>query len=316
LTALGERGDAARCRSIGIKGYITKPVSAEELVKAAAAALASTEAGTQLITKHVVRESLPALQVLLVEDNPVNQKLAVKLLGKRGVNVDVANNGREALDAVKNNRYDVLLMDLQMPVMGGVEACRRIRNGEAGDQHVPIVAMTAHALPRDRDSCYAAGMNGFITKPIQVEQLMAEIDRVVHGAGSSSMAPVPELATAPATPGVYDHAGTLERLAGDADLLKEVAQIYVATAQGHIDAIASAIERRDAEKIYREAHALKGASATFEAPPVYESLAAVEASGRRGDVAAAEAAFTSAKALVADLVSALMPLASQGENRA
>jgi CheY-like chemotaxis protein/HPt (histidine-containing phosphotransfer) domain-containing protein len=317
LTALGERGDAARCRSIGINGYITKPVSADELVKTAAAALGSTAAaGAQLVTKHAVRESLQGLQVLLVEDNPINQKLAVKLLGKRGVNVDVANNGQEALDAVKNTRYDVLLMDLQMPVMGGVEACRRIRNGEAGDQNVPIVAMTAHALPRDRDSCYAAGMNGFTTKPIQVEQLMAEIERVVHGVPASCAAPIPDLATEPAAPTVYDHAGTLERLAGDADLLAEVAQIYVATAQGHIDAIASAIEARDTEKVYREAHALKGASATFEAPRVYESLAAVEASGRRGDVAAAEAAFTCAKALVADLVRELTPLARQGDDRA
>jgi CheY-like chemotaxis protein/HPt (histidine-containing phosphotransfer) domain-containing protein len=289
----------------------------DELVKAAAAALGATaSAGSQLITKHAVRESLQELQVLLVEDNAVNQKLAVKLLGKRGVNVQVANNGQEALDALKDNCYDVILMDLQMPVMGGVEACRRIRNGEAGNQDVPIIAMTAHALPRDRDACYAAGMNGFITKPIQVGQLMAEIERVVHAGSPSSVGPAVEAPTEPSTPNIYDHAGTLERLADDADLLREVAQIYVATAQGHLDEIASALERQDAENVYREAHALKGASATFEAPRVYESLAAVEACGRRGDLEGAEAAFTCAKTLVADLVRELTPLTAQGDDRA
>jgi PAS domain S-box-containing protein len=318
LTVLGERGDAARCRSIGINGYITKPVSADELINAAAAALGSVRSqGVPLITKHTVRESQQPLEVLLVEDNPVNQKLAVKLLGKRGLNVHVAKNGREALDALRESTYDVLLMDLQMPVMGGVEACRRIRNGEAGNQSVPIVAMTAHALPSDREACYAAGMNGFVTKPIQVEQLMSEIDRVVQGGPvHPAVPPLAELASEPSTPAVYDHAGTLERLAGDEDLLREVAQIYLATAQAHLDEIASAIERRDAEKVYREAHALKGASATFEAPKVYENLAAVEACGRRGDVAAAEAAFSGTKALVAELVRELKPYAAQGDDRA
>ncbi|MGZ9014709.1 MAG: response regulator, partial [Burkholderiales bacterium] len=191
LTAPGERGDAARCRSIGVKGYISKPVSAEELVKAAAAAVGTrAAAGAPLITKHALRESLHGLEVLLVEDNLVNQKVAVKLLAKRGVTVHVANNGREALDALQHSPYDVVLMDLQMPVMAGLEACRRIRDGEAGDRNIPIVAMTAHALPRDREACFAAGMNGFITKPIEVEQLMAEIDRAVQGTTQAKAAPL------------------------------------------------------------------------------------------------------------------------------
>jgi PAS domain S-box-containing protein len=310
LTVPGQRGDAARCKEIGVSGYLTKPVSAYELVKAAAAALgAAQSARGPLITRHSLRENLQSLDILLVEDNVINQKLAVKLLGKRGHTVAIANNGREALEALHCKRYDLVLMDLQMPVMGGLEACTRIRGGEAGAAHVPIIAMTAHTLPRDREQCEEAGMDGFVTKPVRVELLMAEIERVINAGSPPPEPPAPEPLTA-STERLHDAAGTLERLGGDAELLAEVTEIYIASVPTHLAALASALERAHAEGVYREAHALKGATATFEAPSVYTAIAELEACGKRGDLQAANTTFVSVKALVGALVSELSP--SQG----
>ncbi len=312
LTVPGQRGDAARCKEIGVNGYLAKPVSSYELVKAAAAALGTAQSESPpLITRHSLRENVQALDVLLVEDNVINQKLAVKLLEKRGHTVHIANNGLEAVETLQRRRYDLVLMDLQMPVMGGIEACTLIRRGEAGDQHVPIIAMTAHTLPRDREQCREAGMDGFVTKPVRVEQLMAEIERVLH-AESPPPVPPPAEPVIPAGERLHDRAATLERLGGDAELFTEVAQIYIATAPGHLDTIASALDRADADGVHREAHALKGATATFEAPAVYTAVAELEACGKRGDLETGSATFASVKILVNALVSELANASGEG----
>jgi len=312
LTAIGQRGDAARCRELGVKGYLTKPVSHQELLRATAAALGAAGAeDAPLITRHALRENLPPLNILLAEDNVINQKLAVKLLTTRGHTVQVANTGREAVDAVHGADFDVVLMDLQMPVMGGLEACTLIRAAERGDRHLPIVAMTAHALQRDKDLCVAAGMDGFVTKPVRIEQLLGEIERAVQPASKSApaFAAVPPAERAS---GLFDLAGTLDRLGDDAELLKEVAAIYLSSAPGQIDTIAAALERGDLQEVYREAHSLKGATATFEAPTALAAVAEVEACGRRGDGAAAAVAFVSMKSLVARLSAELEPLTTEG----
>jgi two-component system, sensor histidine kinase and response regulator len=312
LTVPGQRGDAARCKEIGVNGYLTKPISAYELVKAAAAALgAAQSAGGPLITRHSLRENLQSLDILLVEDNVINQKLAMKLLRKRGHTMAIANNGREAIDALQRKRYDLVLMDLQMPVMGGLEACTRIRGGEAGDPRVPIIAMTAHTLPRDRAQCREAGMDGFITKPVRVEQLVAEIERVINAESPPPEPPSLELASQP-TERLHDTAATLERLGGDAELLAEVTQLYIASAPGHLTTLSSALECAEAERVYREAHALKGATATFEAPSVYAALAELEACGKRGDLEAANTTFASVKGLVIALIAELSAVPNEG----
>jgi CheY-like chemotaxis protein/HPt (histidine-containing phosphotransfer) domain-containing protein len=316
LTIPGQRGDAARCKAIGVNGYLPKPVSAYELVKAAAAALGTAHSATPpLVTRHLLRENLQALEILLVEDNVINQKLAVKLLHKRGHTVHIANNGREALEALQQKCYDVVLMDLQMPIMGGIEACKLIRAGEAGDQQVPIIAMTAHTLPRDKEVCFAAGMDGFVSKPVRVEQLIAEIERVINADSPPPTPPALE-ATDTLAEQLYDRTATLDRLGGDAELLAEVIQIYVKSAPTHLETIASALERSEADALYREAHTLKGATATFEAPQVYQAVAELEACGKRGDLKAASDALVSVKALVAALAAELAPGSNEGAERA
>ena len=183
LTSAANRGDAARCRKLGISGYLIKPVKSSDLLDAIMLALgpAAVEDGpVPLITRHTVRESHQRLNILLAEDNIINQKVAVHILDKSGHKVFVANNGQEALEALKKDRYDLILMDVQMPKIGGFEATASIREKEKKTgSHIPIVAMTAHAMKGDRERCLEAGMDDYISKPLKAEELIKTIDRVI-----------------------------------------------------------------------------------------------------------------------------------------
>jgi PAS domain S-box-containing protein len=180
LTSAGRRGDGARCREMGIAAYMVKPIRQSELLEAILAALgkpSSREDRPRVITRHSLRETRRKLHILLAEDNPVNQKLAERLLEKRGHTVVVAGNGREALAALAAQFFDLVLMDVQMPEVGGFEATAAIRDGEKNTgKHLPIIAMTAHAMLGDRERCLAAGMDSYISKPIHAAELFEIIE--------------------------------------------------------------------------------------------------------------------------------------------
>ena len=188
LTSAGQRGDAARCKAIGIEVYLLKPVKQSALLEAIARSLGRPVApGLAPLTRHWLSESCRKLRVLLAEDNAINQKLAVRLLEKQGHTVTVAADGREAVAAVESGEFDVVLMDVQMPNMSGLEAAAAIRAMERGTgRHLPIVAMTAHAMKGDQDRCLEAGMDGYISKPIQPDRMMEAIARVTSPAGASA----------------------------------------------------------------------------------------------------------------------------------
>jgi two-component system sensor histidine kinase/response regulator len=177
LTSAGHRGDAARCQELGVGAYLLKPIRQSELREAIARVLGAREqkGAIPLITRyslHDAREPSSSLRVLLAEDNPVNQRLASRLLEKRGHSVVVAANGVEALEAIEKGSFDMVFMDVQMPVMDGFEATSAIRKREgAGGVRLPIVALTAHAMKGDREKCLAAGMDGHLTKPIRPDEL-------------------------------------------------------------------------------------------------------------------------------------------------
>jgi len=179
------RGDAQRCQEAGISGFFSKPISLDELHAALGRLFDHTppstnSVGTPLVTRHTLREARRALNVLLVEDHPTNQKLALGLLGKWGHEATLARNGQEALDILATRSFDVILMDMQMPVMGGIEATQRIRAREA-EHHLtrtPIIAMTAAAMQDDRDACLAAGMDDYLSKPIRVKDLQEKLHAV------------------------------------------------------------------------------------------------------------------------------------------
>jgi len=187
LTSAGQRGDAARCRQLGVAAYMTKPIGRGELLDAILHALGTKarkpDLSSPLITRHTLQESKKGLRILLAEDNLVNRTLVVRLLEKNGNAVEVATDGREALDKFEAGNFDLVLMDVQMPEMDGFEATAAIREMEqTKGGHLPIIAMTAHALKGDRERCLAAGMDGYIAKPIHVDELLKEIESVAAAA--------------------------------------------------------------------------------------------------------------------------------------
>ena len=179
LTSGGYRGDAARCRELGIAAYVTKPFDRLELRDVLLRVLcggAAARKTRELITGHTIRERSKSLNVLVAEDNAVNQKLIERLLGKKGHTVTVVQNGREALEMVQQRAFDVVLMDCQMPEMDGLEATARIRQAEKGGNHLPIIALTAHAMQGDRERCLAAGMDAYVSKPVKWEELLSAME--------------------------------------------------------------------------------------------------------------------------------------------
>jgi two-component system, sensor histidine kinase and response regulator len=192
LTSAGQRGDAARCRQLEVAAYLTKPVGQSELFDAILRVLGSRASETQqsaLVTRHSLREGRTGPRVLLAEDNAVNQTLAVRLLEKRGCSVEVAGNGREAVAAFEKQSFDLVLMDVQMPEMDGFEATAAIRERErTTGTHTPIVAMTAHVMKGDREQCLAAGMDGYIPKPVRPQELFDVLNKLTL----PEAVPVPE----------------------------------------------------------------------------------------------------------------------------
>ena len=181
-TSGGQCGDADRCKELGVGAYLTKPIKPSELLDAISVLLnmspaqASEEAS---VSRLSLKEGPSRLRVLLAEDNQVNQTLAVRLMEKRGYTVVVANNGKEAVERWEQEMFDLVLMDVQMPEMNGFEATAAIRALEAERSgHIPIIAMTAHAMKGDQDRCLAAGMDGYTAKPIRVKDFFETIERL------------------------------------------------------------------------------------------------------------------------------------------
>jgi two-component system, sensor histidine kinase and response regulator len=185
LTSGGERGDAARCRKLGVAAYLSKPFDRSELRDVLLHVLARDPAKPDhraLVTKHAIQEQRQSLSFLVAEDNAVNQRLMARLLTKRGHRVVLAQNGREALEALEKQPFDIVLMDVQMPEMDGFEATQLIREKEkTSGAHLAIIALTAHAMKGDEERCLASGMDGYVTKPFKLEELFSVMESVVPG---------------------------------------------------------------------------------------------------------------------------------------
>ncbi len=195
LTSAGMRGDAARCRELGISAYLPKPIKRSDLLAAIRMALGvqnQSRENPSLVTVHSLRETRERLNILLAEDNVINQKVAVRLLEKRGHTVVVAETGMRALgmlELVDQQPFDLVLMDVQMPEMDGLQATAAIRQREmTSGKHIPIIAMTAHAMVGDKERCLQAGMDGYTSKPLQIQELLATIETVLHAQNNRSRA--------------------------------------------------------------------------------------------------------------------------------
>jgi PAS domain S-box-containing protein len=281
LTSAGQRGDGERCRQLGIQAYLTKPIARADLIEAVGTVLAGTPSaagGVDLVTRHSIAESRHMLRILLAEDNVVNQQVATAMLLKRGHHVDVVANGREAVDAVAAEPYDLVLMDIQMPEMDGFEATARIRALPQGGT-LPIIALTAHALSGERERCLERGMTGYLAKPFKAHELFA----VVEGRGPDGAEPGP---TASPPVDVAAFRRIMEE-AGAAEAVDGILATFVQTLPQRLDALAAATGGDSAEPIQRAAHAFKSAAATIGARALAALLEQIEAAALAGDVAGA-----------------------------
>ena len=247
--------------------------------------------------------------MLLAEDHPVNQLLAKRIFRKLGHHVTVANNGREAVAAVKAGHFDLVAMDVQMPEMDGLAATIAIRSWEkTTGKHTPIIALTAHAMKGDRERCLEAGMDGYISKPIRGRELEQVISQVA-GASSPKTMEKPSQPTATAKDSVLDRDALLAGIDGDRKLLHQLVRLFLADYPKRLQDISKAIQLGDAEALRAAAHALKGSVGNFFAKKAFAAAQQLELIGREGDFSAAGQASATLEAelrLVSDELKQLM----------
>jgi len=220
------------------------------------------------------------LHILLVEDNPANQKLATYILQDRGHTVEVAGDGQEAIYLTEQNHYDVILMDVQMPGMNGLEATTAIRRREGGGRRVPIIAMTAHAMRGDRDRCLAAGMDGYLSKPVNAHEMIGLVESLALG-----VTPVPQPATAPPCPAetspqatavVFNPDDALAHCFNSQDMVREMIQCFLEEVDNSFPKMRAALEKGDLEEVGRLGHRMKGTVVYLGAQPAKEAALRVE----------------------------------------
>jgi CheY-like chemotaxis protein/HPt (histidine-containing phosphotransfer) domain-containing protein len=267
LTSAAMRGDAERTRQIGFDAYLTKPIKGQLLYRCLAALrTGSPDSGADrtLITRHTLDAAQDdQVRILLVDDNATNQRVALQMLSRLRLRAAVAGDGRAAIEALALGKFDLVLMDCQMPVLDGFQTTRRIRQGEAGERNtaIRIVAMTASAYLEDRDKCLAAGMDDYLAKPMSLDELKAKLDRWLPDR-PPAIAPTRQqvAAEAPeATAAGFDPQVLLDHCAGDQALAREIAALVLADMPQHLATLREAVGRVDATaEARRAAHTMKG----------------------------------------------------------
>jgi len=305
LGSAARREDAIRFRELGVAACLTKPVSQQELRLTIGSALAGGAARRD--APSVVREEKRpgagrTLRILLAEDSPTNQAVAVGLLTKFGHSVVIANDGNEALSAFDREAFDLLFMDVQMPGMDGFEATAAIRAREKKTgAHIPIIAMTAHTMKGDREKCLAAGMDGYVSKPVDGKALLQAID------GAALQAPEPSSGNlAP----LVNREELMRRLDGNLDIMRLVVSSFIADAPRSLGDIRSAVESANAEDLYRLAHRLKGAVSNFSAEDVNRAALRLETIAKGHDLSQAPEAYQELAGMIERLTPELARLAA------
>ena len=302
LSTRGMRGDAARSKEIGFDAYLTKPIKKTQLFYTIQAVLGKSQenGNTELITRHnLMGPPTFTGRILIVEDNMVNQKVASKIVEKHGCQAVIVGNGHLAVEAFGKQRFDVIFMDVQMPVMDGLTATKRIRQIETDrnaknqgrPERIPIIAMTANAMKSDRERCLEAGMDDYIAKPVDPEMLVNALRQWLDGGPSTEKTariqeetaqPITCSETAAQPP--IDIERAMIRTMGDASFLYELIDEFLERQNDHIQDIARAVEADDSEKVQAYAHFLKGAAANLSAEKIAAVAGTLEKKGRNGDL--------------------------------
>jgi PAS domain S-box-containing protein len=293
LTSGDRPGDIARGKNLGISGYLVKPVKQSELFDSIVAVLGVTTLEPEKEPGAVsAARAIRPLRILLAEDSLPNQKLAVGLLTKWGHSITVAGNGREAIAAWEAHPFDLILMDVQMPELDGLQATQLIRQRERDTgRRIPIIAMTAHAMKGDREQCLSAGMDGYVPKPIRVKELSAAVAELF---GEPDAKPPVAAEVSQRNGSFVDWPAALETVQGDRALLKTVIDAVLGECPVVLGELERALGARDAAVVRRAAHTIKGALRPFEATKATDLAGRIEEAGRNGNLDAAPG-------LVADL---------------
>jgi two-component system sensor histidine kinase/response regulator len=296
LTSMGHRGDAGKLTSLGCDGYLVKPVKKDHLKEMILTVMGQkpNEANLKtptgpLVTSHTISERRRKLvHILLAEDNAINQKLAVNLLQKSGYSVDVVDNGKMAVEAMLNQAYTLVLMDVQMPEMDGFEATQEFRLKDTAGKKTPIIAMTAHAMKGDRERCLASGMDDYLSKPLEPREFYQTINKWISlrlpktGTLDLDSIPQPEIElqkTAPISNEPLNMVEALPRFGDDIDFFKSMLGEFIKNLPERISKLEEAVGQNDIKSATRLAHNLKGASANFSAEVVRAAAAEIEING-------------------------------------
>ena len=306
LTSAGQHGDVARSKNAGVAIYMMKPIKQSELFDGIVSVLgrARPSQETEQHAPEITKEAARPLRVLLAEDNPVNQRLAIAVLQKQGHSVLLADNGEEAVAAYVDQHFDAILMDVQMPLMDGFEATASIREKEQQTgHHTPIIAMTAHAMKGDRERCLEAGMDGYVSKPIRADELFAALEGIASPQeNTGKQEDVTEMRN------ILDMDELLAHVDGDTSLLKEIVVLFMEDCPLLMAGLQDAIARGDAKEIERAAHSLKGSVGSFAAKAAFNSALRLEQIGRSADLHAAPDAYAALEGEIDELKNTLLDL--------
>ncbi|HVB36142.1 MAG TPA: PAS domain S-box protein [Candidatus Acidoferrales bacterium] len=307
LSSAMQSGDIVRSQEAGLAGFLTKPVQPSQLLDAILGGLTGTAElapdALAIESPEQISNRGSGMRILLAEDNVVNCQLVLRLLEKRGHTVVIAKNGIEALEAVEREELDLVLMDVQMPEMDGLEAIRAIRSNEKiSERHLPIISLTAHVMKGDREKCIEAGADDYIPKPIQPPNLFAAIDRMRDPARIHKTRP-----SAAIVPDALNAAELLEQVQDDRELLAEVIQLFETGLPGILERLRLSVAQNDAAGIARTAHTLKGSVGNFGRRAAYRAVEQMENFARQNDIPQTATALVVVEAELERLRLALEP---------
>jgi PAS domain S-box-containing protein len=311
LTSAGHTEDMARAKSLGAAASVAKPVKQSDLWDAIITALhvAGRQKARPSVAQRRSGTAQHPLRILLAEDNPVNQEVAVHLIERRGHSVIVAENGREAVEAIERHKFDLVLMDVQMPEMGGLEATRVIREKEKGSgHHLPIIAMTAHAMQGDREQCIESGMDGYLAKPIDPKTFLQTVEGISARSVGSESAENEETA---GLAGALDGKALLARFSGNRKLLRNIVKTFREDCPRMMARIRAALTARDAVALADGAHALKGSIGNFGDSAALETTREMEKAARQGKLDGTWELYATLEDQIASLLPALHTIGAQ-----
>ncbi len=296
LTSVGVRGEVARLKELGCAGYLMKPIKQSQLYDAIITVLGLQKCKAEkdqpsIVTRHTIAEQKRrAVHILLAEDNPTNRKLALTLLKRAGYFVDAVENGYKVIEALKSKVYTLILMDVQMPEMNGFEATKAIREKEGQGKHTPIIAMTAHAMKGDKERCLNAGMDDYISKPIDSQKLFRVIEKWTKSTECQVTPKCLENSKRDESrPGIpINLENAINRFGGDKEFLQEMLEEFLSYAPKQLQILDQAVQKNDSQIVERIAHSIKGAASNLGAKRISDLALKLEVTGRKGDLTNAQ----------------------------